>query len=199
MLKRLIDEVKEYDYHVIDDGSDYDLSFIPPERINSLPHLGKNYFYLIYNLGMRIAKNSNHDNFLFLQDDVCNVNFDKIKELHDEFKNTRYFVNATNDGRDSCWVSPNFQAPKYKGLKHTGFYDCGGLTNRKTLEGFTLTPPNELFKQEKSSSGVGFQFTKHFNGINVPMYTPNKSLVFHGDHPSVMHPKERLRNKLISK
>jgi hypothetical protein len=31
------------------------------------------------------------------------------------------------------------------------------------------------------------------------MYTPKKSLAFHGDHESKMHPEERKKNPLISK
>lgn len=198
MLRRLIDEVKDYDYYVIDDGSDYNINFVPPERLSALPHLGKNFFYLLYNLGIKIALKSKHDDFLFLPDDVCNLDFERIKDLHQRFKNDKYLINSINDGRDSCWVYCNYSAPNHKDLKHVGFYDCGGLMNRKTLEGFTLNPPNKLFLQPSSSSSVGYQFTTYFNKLKTPMYTVKKSLCFHGDHESKMHPIERKKNPLIS-
>lgn len=197
-MQQLINEVKEYDYIILDDGSDCDLSFVNRKNIIRLPHGGKNNFWKIYNLAIKIMLASPFDNFLFLQDDTHNVDFDRIKEMFDRFKYENYLINARRDERTACWSAPKFKAKTHQDLLHYGFFDCVGFTNRKTLSGFKLQEPDLRFKKENTSSGVGYQITKHFNKINIPMYTPVKSLVTHGNHESKMHPNERIKNKLIT-
>ena len=197
-LQRLLNEVKHYDYHVIDDGSDA-IPLVEKTRLTRLPHFGKEGFWRVYNFALAIAKASKHDDYIILPDDVYNVEFNRIKHYHELLKDKRYFINAINDGRDRCWSMPQFKAQNIEGLKHTGFFDCGGLTNRNTIESFYLNPVLDSWFKSVGSSGVGAQITKRMNIDKVPMYTPIKSLAYHGDHESKMHPEERSINPLISK
>ena len=59
--------------------------------------------------------------------------------------------------------------------------------------------PHEWFNRPNKSSGVGHQITRKFRQQHVTMYTPKTSLVYHGEHDSVMHYEERKRIKLISR
>lgn len=197
-LVRLLHELRGYDYHVVDDGSDVPPD-VPTTRLSRLPHFGKKGFWRTFNFAIAVLKASKHDDYLIIPDDVCNIDFERIKQYHQEQRLNKFFINAINDGRDSCWNRPTFKALSFNGLIHTGFFDCGGLTNRRTLQQFYLTPIADAWFTHAQSSGVGAQITQRMNAINVPMYTPEKSLVYHGDYESKMHPEERKINKLISK
>jgi glycosyltransferase involved in cell wall biosynthesis len=198
-LARILHELHGYDYHVVDDGSDVPPN-VPADRLSRLPHFGKKGFWRTFNFAMAVLKASKHNDYLILSDDVCNIDFDRIKQYHQEQRLNKFFINAVNDGRDSCWNRPTFKARAFDGLIHTGFFDCGGLTNRRTLHDFYLSPvPDSWFSDEFRSSGVGAQITNRMNALNVPMYTPIKSLVYHGNHDSKMNPLERIRTKLQSK
>jgi hypothetical protein len=78
-----------------------------------------------------------------------------------------------------------------------GFFDCGGLTNRKTLELIKLNPMPDSWWTPNKSSGVGYQITKQLKH-KTKMFTPKKSLCNHGDSISKMHPLERTINPLKS-
>ena len=195
-LNKLIKELDGYDYHVIDDGSD-EKPDITESRLSVLEHSGKVGFWKTFNFVIKLLINSKHDDFLILPDDVYDIDFDRISFYQNKFKNKKYFINMINDGREYSWVKPNFTVDKIDGLIHTGFFDCAGLTNRKTLEDFLLSPITN--RNKNLSSGVGAQITKRMNEKKVPMFTPIKSLMFHGDHESKMNPLERKKNKLISK
>jgi hypothetical protein len=54
------------------------------------------------------------------------------------------------------------------------------------------------FDDPEASSQVGmYQSTQFFINF-VPMFIPKKSLVKHGDHPSMMHPELRKKIPLIN-
>ena len=91
--------------------------------------------------------------------------------------------------------SNSFEGIGYKWID-CGFFDCGGLTNRATLELFEVTKTK---RNGRASSGVGMQITKKLRALNVPMYKTSPSLSYHGDHPSVMHPEIRKKQPLISR
>ena len=184
MLSKLLKELKGMDVTVIDSPSTF----------------GKERFWMRMAYAFAICLDSEHDNYLILPDDVCKVDIERIKILHDKMKHLKYTINAINDGRVSCWGSRSNPNLKIDELIHSDYFDCAGLTNRKTLSLIGVEPiPAHWFDRPDKSSGVGYQLTTKFRTKNVLMYTAQKSLVYHGDHESVMHKEERKRTPLISK
>lgn len=198
MLEALINEVKNYDYDVIDDGSVYDLSFIPSDRLTQLVHGGKKRYWLTYTVGINTFLNSEKDYCLFLPDDITKVDFKAIEQVINQMQSTHYTINLINDSRKHCWTKPQPSREKYDNLINKGFFDCGGITNRETLKKIKLKPMPKTWWVEGRSSGVGYQMTRQLKQHNVTMWTPKKSLAYHGSHESVMHRNERIKNPLIS-
>jgi hypothetical protein len=183
-LQRLLNELNGLDVTVIDSPSTF----------------GKERFWMRMALALAICLDSEHDNYLILPDDVCKVDIERIKILHEKMKHLKYTINAINDGRVSCWGSRSNPNLKIDELIHSDYFDCGGLTNRKTLSLIGVEPmPAHWFDRPDKSSGVGYQLTNKFRAKNVLMYTAEKSLVYHGKHESIMHKEERKRTPLVSK
>lgn len=202
MLKALVEEIKAFSsvnisYKIIDDGS----SFTFPDNFHQFEHGGKEKFYQLWSYALSGLQNAPFDLFLFLPSDVSNVDFDRIIELHNQFKDKPYAYNLINDGRTKCW---NLIEPKQID-EHTlkvGFTDCGFFCNKQLLNkiGYYVDPINPArFVNPAISSGVGQQLTQRMNKAKCDIYLPVKSLVYHGSHPSVMHPQERIKTPLISK
>lgn len=84
-----------------------------------------------------------------------------------------------------------------------GFTDCGFFCNKQLLNriGYYVNEinPRRFEHNEAISSGVGQDLTFRMLRTNCNMYTPTKSLVYHGDHESLMHPEHRKKIPLISK
>jgi len=199
MLLKLVNELQGHDIVIVNDGGELP-DELPIENVYTLPHLGKQGYYIIYQALINKLLNSKHDDFLILPDDASHVNIERVKELHERFRNSPFFVNVINDGRKSCWSLPKFKAPVHYDLINTGFFDCGGVTNRAALSLLDrFVVPKEWFKRLNMSSGVGCNITNQMNEKRVPMYTAKVSLVYHGDHTSQMHPEERIKTPLISK
>lgn len=195
-LLRLTKELSSVPYMVIDDGSDYK-SFISNDKFVKLQHRGKKGFWLTYSVMMAALLNSKYDDFVILPDDVHSLDLERIAEYHARYKNEYYTVNLINDNRKACWVVPRRHKVE-EDMINKGFFDCGGLTNRKTLQQIKLQAmPNYWWKDENRSSGVGFQITRQLQPI-AKMFTPKISLAYHGNHESKMHPNERLKTPLIS-
>ena len=194
-LLRLTKELKGLDYVVIDDGSNYD-SFIEDDRLVKLPHQGKKGFWLTYSVVIHNLLKSKADNYIILADDFYNIDFDSVAEIHSRFRDDKYTVNMINDSRRYCWSSPRkWKTPK--DMINKGFFDCGGLTNRRTLQQIKLKEMPASWWTPNKSSGVGYQITKQLKN-KTKMFTPKQSLCKHGDAVSKMHPIERIKNPLIS-
>lgn len=165
------------------------------------PHRGKQGFWETWDEILKDAEKNPSDLYLFMPDDFKDIDIERILELHEEHKHEPYAYNIINDGRFECWLQFQRQQPK-NGTEQVGFVDCGFFCNR---EGLSKTkwrikqPPKERFENPNMSSGVGMQLTHAFTNGKVKMYKPVKSLAFHGDHESQMHPNERKNNPLISK
>lgn len=163
---------------------------------------GKQGFWKTWDEALYEAEAYHETLYLFMPDDFQNIDLNKIKELHEDFKNEPYVYNIINDGRHEQWTRFLKKQP-INGTEQVGFTDCGFFCNREALEaiGFYMDEvPKSWFEQgENMSSGVGYQLTKRFNKAGVKMYKPVKSLAYHGDHESKMHPNERKKNPLISK
>jgi hypothetical protein len=184
-IERLLKELQGLDVHVID----------------SLETFGKDKFWMRWEEAREVCIKSEHDDYLIIPDDILSIDLKAIKDIHRSFKNRFYVCSVSNDGRERCWNSERnyhndvLMLPYV--LKDMGFFDCGGLTNRKTLSRFKVKEPSRIFTNA-TSSGVGYQLTGHLRRIGARMFVPTPALCYHGDHESVMHPEERKVNPLIS-
>jgi hypothetical protein len=202
MLQNLIKECDDnnIDYYIIDDCSDYKLDFIPKDKykVNEYNRNKKEY-YKTFNELMDYALNSKYDYFIFSPNDFSQYDFDRINTIIDDYNTKPFIFNLINDGRTKCWTNKNMLKIN-DDLNKIYWTDCGLVTNRITLELLKdLHVPHHWFKRPNMSSGVGYELTKRINMHSIPTFMPTKSLAFHGDHPSMMHQTERLKNPLISK
>lgn len=192
MLKATLKHLKSHGIEptVYNDGVDF-------------PHRGKEGFWQTWDECLKDAsKVKNEDLFLFMPDDFENIDIERIKQIHESFKGKPYVYNIINDGRHESWVIFKKQKP-INGTERVGFTDCGFFCNRRALEA-TLwkvkpIPKERWIKNPLASSGVGRYLTIMFTNRKIPMYKPEKSLAYHGDHESQMHKEERKINPLISK
>lgn len=181
----LLKELKGLDIHVIDSEETF----------------GKELFWLRWELARQYCLASKHDNYLIIPDDVIRLDLKAIRRIHLSNASRKYTCSIINDGRNSCWGSKKGQSYKlgiYE-LTDIGFFDCGGLTNRITLERIEVNQVPEKWFKSRTSSGVGYQLTKKLRAVDANMFITSPSLCFHGDHESIMHKEERIKNPLISR
>ena len=197
MLRETVKPLKGEKYTIIDDGSDHEEML--PNTIK-IEHQGRAGFIDVFNFAFEICKNTDDDFFMFMPDDYTEMNIPMVRELFEQFKGQPFIYNMVKDQRESCFMpTKNFMVDDF--TENVGFTDCGFFTNRATMEllKWKLNPTSlKRFMNPARSSGVGEQLTIRLNQMNVPMYRPGKSLAFHGEHESVMHPVERKKNKLTS-
>ena len=190
---------------VIDDGSNYDLSVYPYQKLIRTIHEGKQGFWKKWLLARQIALATNHEYFVFLPDDVSNVDIDALDTITSQGWNDRLFaMTLCNTGERYRWgkhrpIQEDFDLAN-RTWQQCDYVDGCFITNRTTLEAFDIDPvPLEWFDRPDKSSGVGYQMTMKLRALGCPMMLPDKSVVHHGDHESVMHKEHRVTTKLISK
>jgi len=196
MLRQVLTDIHGEAFVVLDDGSDFET-----ESMVKFPHEGKAGFWKKWKHAFEMAEKSDDELFIFMPDDFERLQMGDILMLHEQHKHEPYVYNIINDGRDAQWTAFN---PKQVD-EHTiriGFTDCGFFCNRKALDAikWKIDPLNPLiFKRNPHmSSGVGQQLSSKFFYNDVAMYKPVRSLAYHGDHISQMHPLTRPSNPLIS-
>jgi len=168
MLSRLLNELNGYDIHIINDSETF----------------GKENFWKRWEQARLYCLASKHDNYLILPDDVTNLDLKEIQRISQSNANKLFTCNVINDGRNECWGG--------------SYFDCGGITNRVTLERIQIKEVTKEWFKRRTSSGVGYQITIQLRKLKAQMYTPEISLCNHGNHISVMHPEERKRVPLIA-
>ena len=197
MLRQMLTDIKGEAFVVLDDGSDFDT-----ENMVKFPHEGKAGFWKKWKHAFEMAEKSDDEIFIFMPDDFERLQMGDILMLHEQHKHEPYVYNIINDGRDSSWM-PFTAVQTNEHTIQVGFTDCGFFCNREALKRleFRIDPISpQRFKQKKNiSSGVGQQLTNRFTRHGVKMFKPVRSLAYHGDHESMMHPEERKLNPLISK
>ncbi len=209
MLCKLVNSLmlNEIDFHVIDDGSDFDIrERIHEDRLTVFNNGGKEKFWIKFAEAFHICRMSEHNDFLFIPDDFQDVDFESLELIAESWEDKLYSLNVINDGREFCWgkykkgIEPIKSATIDNTLVEVGFNDCGFLTNRNSLNGINIRPvPLSWFDRPDKSSGVGHMLTVQMREMGIPMMKPIKSLAFHGEHESVMHGKHRNEIKLKSK
>lgn len=198
--------VHELSYIILDDGSGFT---IRDKNAVQFEHVGKPGFCLIWDYALKALIGVKADIFLFIPSDFADVDFERIVAYSKRYGRMAhnhgsrpYVYNLVNDGRTNCW---NVFRPQHvdQDTMCVGFTDCGFFCNGVTLDRLgrhvKKVNPERFTNNAQISSGVGQQLTQRLTAAKVPMYLPYKSLCFHGDHPSTMHPDQRLINPLISK
>lgn len=182
MLLSLLKELEGERITVIDDGSDYlpypHIEYCEYLRTN---HKGKVGFWSQWDFMFRIAKETDDNEFIFLQDDLENVRLD---ELRRDYKGG--CLNVLNVGPDRGWSKK-------------GYVDCQFMCDRSVLEALKWEMHEidiRRFLFRHISSGVGQQLTNRLAELDIPMHT-DKNYANHGDHHSEMHPLERKLNPLV--
>lgn len=190
MLKQVVERFQEFDIEPIiyEDGVTH-------------PHRGKKGFWKTWDEILKDCKENEADMYLFMPDDFLDIDIERIKEIHNQFTKP-YVYNIINDGRHESWVRFTKQQP-INGHERVGYCDGGFFCDRSALEAtkwrIKEIHPKRWALNPNLSSGVGEQLTKAFTLRKVPMYVPEKSLAYHGEHESKMHPDERKNNPLVSK
>lgn len=198
MLTETLTALKNVTTIVMDDGSDF-----APTHPNTIrfAHGGKSQFWKTWKAMFTICKHSSATHFIFSPDDFLFMDVKRITELHQTHNCRPYVYNIITDDRTHSWNK--IMPLKFDDDTETvGFTDCGFFCNRSALEllNFTITRIHpRFFKRKNSSSGVGYQLTTRLNKKGVTIFRPIKSLAFHGDHHSRMHPEVRKNNPIISR
>lgn len=194
MLESILETLDGELVVVIDDGSDY---VINHANVMRFANGGKREFWKRWNTALEIARQSNCQSFMFMPDDFLYMDMQRIKLLCEQMNDAPYVYNIINDDREWSWIKYEPKQIDDETIQ-IGFTDCGFFCNRTVLEllDFRLRP---ITRGNLVSSGVGHQLTTRLTRLGVPFFKPVKSLAYHGDHPSMMHPKERKRNPIISK
>ena len=198
-LKRVVSHLNKngLDPIIYDDGSTYEIKLPNYHRHE---HRGKKGFIHTWEDMLKVCRNNNADLYIFMGDDFHDLDLERLYKYHQQFKLYPYACNIINDGRTKCWT--NLSCLDMGDYYRLGFVDGGFFCNREALDriNFSLgSLPNGWHNKANRSSGVGMLLSKGFYSTRVKMYTPKKSLAFHGDHESKMHPEERKKNPLISK
>lgn len=203
MFRKLLKSIKDFntenvkvDYFVVDDVSSYklrDKNF----QVNA-EHRGKLDYWRTFNDLFDYTKYHLYDIYVFTPNDFQNYDFNRIIEYGMKLKDINYVFNIINDGREMSWNSFK-PANITDDVRLQFFTDCGFFTNQKTLASLNFKV-NEIKHNVGKASGsmVGCQLTDRLNMMRTPMFTPIKSIAFHGHHDSLMHPEERKLNRLIS-
>lgn len=202
MLAKVIEQCPEKP-HVIDDGSNFDsLLFAKKCHFHRLEHKGRKEYYLNWKYALEICKQSDDDFFLFLPDDFLDIDYKTIDHIYTNLKG-KYAYNLLNDGRPQCWTQVQKQEVELAGVEsyQVSYCDGGYFTNRTTLEAINFEQDfisMIRFDMPDISSGVGESQSRKYWKKGIPMYCPKKSLCYHGEHDSVMHPELRKIQPLIS-
>lgn len=195
MLTELVTLLNSYGITpiILDDGSTYEHEFNHYFRHE---HRGKEGFYKTWLEALKMCEKSEAELYLFLTDDMQDLDVSRILEKHKEKRGNKYAYNILNVGFDKMWL-PVVPIPLGDEIR-VGFVDCGFFCNREALEAIKFTFEPRL-DWNYNSSGVGYALSKAFFDSPVFCYIPIKSMAYHGDHESKMHPDERKQNPLISK
>ena len=165
-------------------------------------HRGKKGFWKTWNEALIACKEQQENLFVFMPEDFIDLDFKRLRKIHERLNGEPYVCNIINDGRHQQWRGFP-ELPIKDGLQQIGFTDCGFFCNREALEqiGFWMEePPKGWFElMPNISSGVGMMLTNRLAKKGIDIFKPVKSLAYHGNHESKMHGEERTNNPLISK
>jgi hypothetical protein len=213
MLTRLLENIeleKKYfklKIFVFNDGSNeiYDLSNFDVTHIKMYPNGGKQKYWNLINNTFKIIKNINSKYFIYLPDDIKVVNnfFDEVKYEYEKIKDyNKICLSILTDNRVTRTNWTNFNPIHFNSVIKTQWNDLCFISEKKFFEVLDYKinpiPINRWEKNHNLSSGVGEQISTLLHNKNYSQYHTKKSMVYHGDHESVMNYDERKKNKLIT-
>lgn len=198
MLQQLLSEIRNIgaDYMIFDDVSSYRIN--DDNLIVNDFHRGKENYWKTFNEMFKYCKDKFYDIYVFTPNDFLNYNMNRIMKYGGNLINEEYIFNIINDGRETSWNKLEPMTINDE-IKLHFFTDCGFFTNYKTLELLEFKINEIILKNNKYGSMVGCQLTNRLLSLKVPIFTPIKSIAFHGDHHSLMNYETRIVNKLISR
>jgi len=222
MLARLVRQINFYcsaDYSilVVDDNSQADYSDMA-EYLNThghwyerLPqHNGKQYYWRTVTRLFQKAQEREFDYAYKLDDDtqlhpdIFDQSMPILRELQNRHK--KHVLNFWVDHRSTqpIWTGIRPKKTRFGGLdlRRVGWVDGGGwVANRRSLEAIRWQcpqPPDEWWeKKTADSSGVGKYLSIELNKQACRIYMPEESLIYHGEHESIMNAHKNDMNRPI--
>lgn len=210
MLRRLLRQLQvesgrhEVAVHVYDDGGSKRLREDDPVLKGVRVHRyaennGKAGYWRVVSQALADAAQGSGEYFLLLQDDVELVPgfFDEVRrqwEMNPDRSKAALFMlrDRQRDGK-ACWTNFKPRVRRYGGLRvtQTQWTDCMFFTDRRFFGVIPAINPVVPAPTRGQSSGVGRQISLRLHRGGYTIYQVSKSLVLHGDHESVMHPRIR--------
>ncbi|HPI81636.1 MAG TPA: glycosyltransferase [Candidatus Paceibacterota bacterium] len=218
MLKKLLDDIQSYKdpYRVLtiifDDGSSnyLDLSNYNIKYIKYLNNNGKKYYWKIITDTMEYCKNISSKYFIYLPDDISlaknffNKSIQIYNSIQDPNKICLSLLMPTQQIGKPNWT--NFYPIDLGEYYQTQWCDLCFISEKKIFEvlNYKIDPiplsrwKNKNINREYLGSGVGQNLSIRLNKRGYKMYHIKKSLALHLDHPSVMNPNIRVKEKLTT-
>lgn len=209
LLKNIELEKKHYKIKtfIFNDGSSkkYELSNFDVKELKFYPNRGKKKYWEIVNQTFNVIKAVKSRYYIYLPDDVILIEnfFDEFIKIYGSIKDTKKIcLNVLTDSRINKPNWTNFKPETYGEYVKTQWNDLcfGAPENFFKLLNYEIKPipMSRWDKDSNLSSGVGQQISNRIYDLGFNMYHTKKSLVYHGDHNSVMNENERKKNKLIT-
>lgn len=178
----------------------------------SLPqHHGKYLYWKAVDTLFKLAEQQHFQWVFKLDDDIVLAPnaIQKALLLHNEMnaRISKTVVNLLVDHRadQRVWTNTRPRTQRFGGevIRKVGWVDAGNwMTSRKVMTYLNWScpkPPNKWWEGPGDSSGVGKYLSREFSRLNCSIFMPKESLVYHGSHPSVMHPYKANRQIKMKK
>lgn len=206
MLNVLLGQLKGEVVTVFDDGSRPRLKAPGCKLIRSSKNNGKKGYWSWINVLLRQARYQGGTVFV-LQDDVRFVNGglesakNLFRALEKELPNEAICLNLLRDYRDQNWTA--YTSKEYnENLLSAGWVDGLFVCNQRFLNLFHLIPfqhPSRWHANPLAGSGVWEFVSRNNFKLGAKFFQVKKSLLVHGDHPSLMNPEARQIQPIINK
>lgn len=167
---------------------------------------GKSLFWKSVNKGFQFAKSSSWDYFMMIGDD-CQLTPDFFTRAVAAFKSHPEIICLnliTEPIRAKAKIWTNIEAEEITPeITRNGWIDMAFICQSPFFELLNWSidsVPASWADVKTRSSGVGMQISKRITRAGYYFHLKtHETLLIHEDHPSVMHPEERIKNPLISK
>lgn len=221
MLERLLSEIALcslgyiVDVFVQDDGGDLppiDVAMPENVKLSIRRHRynkGKAGYWQLVNYAFSRLRLAKYDYVVMLPDDVTLAKdfftqaISKWERIADPKKICLSLL--LDKGREGkrCWTNEQprvvlFGEQKYWKTQWNDLCFIAGPKFISALGGRIKNIPASASSQNGKSSGVGKQVTARLNAKGFSLYHVTETLVFHGDHESVMHKEFRKTNPIIT-
>lgn len=220
LLRQLDWYQRHYEIHVIisEDKSDADYSrchalleqnFRSYHWLTSPRHYGKKNYHKILNAGLSVLKGYHdiYDYFFKIDDDQLLEPgfFERSIEAWQRLMDPRKIgLTLINHDRKICWTKYRRTPHHSAGIKYyrTQWVDGAFMGTSRfwlCLRYHVFETPREWWEPDESrGSGSYRDISLRLDGMRLHIYCLASSLIFHGNHPSKMNPKESPHQSTIS-